>query len=244
MAVNELDPALKDDNALDSAEPLSKLDYFAFACGINFVLLFFIAGFMGPESPGASVPASQLADWYAKYRDVLLAQVYVRSLAAFSMFIFITGIVGVVRRAESRVNTLSLLAFGGAITFSLVMLISNMTNATAAVIAGRNGEPGAVLALDALGNTMRYLNALSGALMIGAASGALLKARAIPRWVGWLGLFCVPLFLAGAAGFPGSRQETLNLVAFLFLPLWPTLVSISLLLRFRGVINDSDLIHL
>jgi hypothetical protein len=124
------------------------------------------------------------------------------------------------------------------------MLISNMTNATAAVIAGRNGEPGAVLALDALGNTMRYLNALSGALMIGAASGALLKARAIPRWVGRLGLFCVPLFLAGAAGFPGSRQETLNLVAFLFLPLWPTLVSISLLLRFRGVINDSDLIHL
>jgi hypothetical protein len=244
MAVDEFNSALKRNNALNSAEPSSRFESFALACGINFVLLFFIAGFMGPESPGASVAASQLADWYAKYRDILLAQVYVRGLAAFSMFIFITGIVGVVRRSESRVNTLSLLAFGGAITFSLVMLISNMANATAAVIAGRGGEPGAVLALDALGNTMRYLNALSGALMIGAASAALLKARAIPRWVGWLGLLCVPVFLAGAAGFPGSRQEILNLVAFLFLPLWPTLVSILLLLRFRRVINDPDSIHL
>jgi hypothetical protein len=113
------------------------------------------------------------------------------------------------------------------------MFISNIANATAVIIAGRGGEPGAVFALDALGNTMRYFNSFNGALMFGAASAALLKARAISRWIGWLGLFCVPIFLAGAAGFPGSRQEILNMIAFPFLPVWPTLVSISLLFRYR-----------
>ena len=59
----------------------------------------------------------------------------------------------------------------------------------------------------------------SGSERLPLACGAtfvllLVGAAAVPRWVGWPGLVSVPIFLAGAAGFPGIRMETLNYIAF------------------------------
>jgi hypothetical protein len=74
---------------------------------------------------------------------------------------------------------------------------------------------------------------MSAALMIGAASIALLGARIVARPVGWFGFVAVPIFLIGSAGLPGTRLETLNAIAFPLVPLWPLVVSIALLSRTR-----------
>ncbi len=203
----------------------------ALASGIGFVVLLVAAAVMAPEPPQPTAPAAELANWFATNRDIALAQGYLRGLAALLLLVFVGGVVGVIRRAQGGVGTLALLALGGGGMFATLLLLSNVASATAALLAGQGGESEVVRALHALGETMRYLNALSGALLIGAASAALLRARAVPRWVGWLGLVAVPVFLAGGAGFPGTRLEPLNFIAFPFLLLWPLVLSIALLRR-------------
>ncbi len=215
----------------DTSKQSSPRARLALASGVGFVVLLVAAGAMAPEPPGPAAPAAELANWFASNRDVALVQVYLRGLAALLMLVFVGGVVGVIERVQGGIGTLALLALGGGVMFATLLLLSNVAGATAALLAGQGGEPEVVHALHALGETMRYLNALSGALLIGAASAALLRARAVPRWVGWLGLVAVPVFLAGGAGFPGTRLEPLNFIAFPFVLLWPLVLSIALLRR-------------
>lgn len=215
----------------DSSGQPSPWARLALASGIGFVVLLVAAGPMAPAPPGPTAPAAQLADWFASNRDAALAQAYLRGLAALLLLVFVGGVVGVIQRAQGGVGALGLLALGGGVMFSTLLLISNVASATAALLAGQGGEPEVVRGLNALGATMRYLNSLSGALLFGTASAALLRAHAVPRWVGWLGLVAVPLFLAGGAGFPGTRLEPLNFIAFPFVILWPLALSVALLRR-------------
>jgi hypothetical protein len=106
-------------------------------------------------------------------------------------------------------------------------------DATAALLASQSGEAGAVRAIAALGDTMRHLNAFGYALMMGATTATLWQARVIPRPLGWLGFIGTPLFLVAAAGFPATSWESLNLSAVPFLPLWPLVLSVTMLLSQR-----------
>lgn len=205
----------------------------ALASGIGFVVLLMGSAAIAPEEPGLETPPAQLANWFIAHRDAFLAQSYLRALTAFLMLIFIGGVVGIVRRARGRADTLDFLTFGGAVAFTLVMFISNIAGAAAATLAGHDIEPGTLRALDWLGNTMRYFNGISAALMVGAASVALLRAHVVAKPVGWFGLVAVPIFLIGSAGFPGTPIEFLNALAFPLVPLWPLVLSIALLVRTR-----------
>jgi hypothetical protein len=219
--------------APEQTERASRGERAAIASGIGFVVLLIGSAAIVPEEPGLQTPPAQLAEWFAAHRDAFLAQSYLRALTAFVMVVFIGGVIGVVRRARGRTDTLDLLAFGGALAFALVMFVSNIAGAAAATLAGHDGGTSTIRALDWLGKTMRYFNGISAALMVGAASAALLQARAVTKPVGWFGLVAVPIFLIGSAGFPGTQLEFLNAIAFPLVPLWPLVLSIALLIHTR-----------
>lgn len=214
-------------------EQPSRWERAALGSGLAFVALLFGAAAVAPQAPGAEATARQVADWFVEHREPFLAQSYMRGLAATLMPIFVAGGLSVIRRKEGQISTLPLLAFGGGVAFSLNMLISNMAGATAAMVAGEGVDPGIVRALNTLGETMRQLNGLSTAVMVGAGSAVFLRTRSVPRWVGRLGLVSAPIFLVGAAGFAGTRLEVLNYIAFPLMPLWILVTSIALLLRSR-----------
>src|SRR5205085_8592016 len=102
------------------------------------------------------------------------------------MFVFVTGMVSVARRAEGSFSVPAVLAMGSALAFSLVMFISNMADATAVFLANQGARAETVVAINSLGDTMRHLNSMTYAFVLGTASAAMLRARAIPRLVGWL----------------------------------------------------------
>jgi hypothetical protein len=132
-------------------------------------------------------------------------------------------------RSERRLHLSGLIAVGGAAAFAVLMFASNVANAAAAELAVRGGDPGSVEALDAFGDMMRHLNALGGAVIVGATTAGLSRARLIPPWFGALGWLVAALFLIGGAGFPGTSLEVLNAVAFPFLLIWPLTSAIVLL---------------
>jgi hypothetical protein len=218
--------------AHDSIDYSPVFERLALASGVAFVVLLFISIATAPEPPSAWDRDAKLTDYLIKHHDIFLANAYLRSIAAFLMLVFVFGIVSRLRRAEGYLSMPSLLALCGALAFTLVMFISQAVDATAALLAASSGTLETVRSMAALGDTLRHFNAFSGALMIGAVSAALLRAHAVPRFVGWFGLAIAAVFLVGAVGFPGTRLEFLNTtVALPLLPLWPLVVSITLLLR-------------
>ncbi|HVX30736.1 MAG TPA: hypothetical protein VHA53_09675, partial [Nitrolancea sp.] len=179
--------------------------------------------------------ASKLSDWFVAHRGVFLTQEYLRVLATFAMMIFIGGVVATIRRVTGRIGPLEMVVVAAGAIFSLMMLISNVAACGAAVVAGKAGvDGGTILALHLFGETMRHVNAIGCAFMIGTATLALHRARVIPTWVGVLGAVSVPVLLVGGVGFPNTRVEFLDYVAFPLMPLWPLVTSLSLLIGSRA----------
>lgn len=235
MAVKQINLAIASKSGSNSFGPRTSGETFALACGIAFVVLLLTSLFIGPEPMGADTPAAQVAETYISHYDAALVQIYLRSFTALLMFVFVTGLAHVARRAEGRFSLPGMLAIGSALAFSLVMLISNMMDAAAALLANRGTQAEIVGAINSLGDAMRHLNGITYAFVLGTTSVALLRARVIPRFICWLGLAGVPLFLVAGAGFPATRLETVNLAALPFLPMLTLLQSITLLVYLRRV---------
>jgi hypothetical protein len=226
----------------DSIDYSTVFERLALASGPAFVALLFITIATAPEPPSAWDRDAKLIDYLVRHQDIFLANAYLRSAAAFLMLVFVCGVVSRVRRAEGYLSMPSLLALCGAVAFTLVMFISQAVDATGALLAASGGASETVRSMAALADTLRHFNAFSGATMMGAVSAALLRARVVPRVVGWFGLAIMIVFLTGAAGFPGTRLEFLNsTVALPLLPLWPLVVSLTLLLRRTSVKSHAQL---
>lgn len=214
----------------ESKQP-SPWERLALASGIVFVALLVAAAFLFPAPPGETGSPAHNPDWLAGHRTGALAQVYVRGLAAVVQLIFIGALVTVIRRTQGHLGTLALLTFGGGITHTLVMLVANTATATAAVAAGQGVDAGAIRVLGTFADTGLTLEALAEALLFGAVGLVVLRTRVAPRWVGWLGLVGVPLYLVDAAAFPGSPVEFVGFLALLFELGWFLAASLALLAR-------------
>jgi hypothetical protein len=216
-------------------ESPSLWDRVLLASGTGFTVSLFAAQSLAPEPPALTAPAAEIAAFLGAHRDAILAQDYLRGITAFLMVLFVGGgVVGAIRRAQGGMGTAARLALGGAVMFALIMFLSNVAGATAAILAAQGADPEVARALNTFGETMRHFNAFSGALMVGAASVGLLGARAVNRGVGIFGLVAALIFLVGAVGFPTTPLETINYAAFPLVPLWPLVLSIALLVRARA----------
>jgi hypothetical protein len=218
-----------------SSTSISLWDRLTLACGIGFTVCLFGAQSLAPEPPALTAPAAEVSAFLGAHRDVILAQDYLRGITAFLMLLFVGGgVVGAIRRAQGGASASARLALGGAVIFSLIMFLSNVVGGAGAILAAQGADPEIARALNTLGETMRHFNAFSGALMIGAASVGLLGARAVNRAVGIFGLVVALVFVVGAVGFPTTQLEVINYAAFPFVPIWPVVVSIALLVRSRS----------
>ena len=101
-------------------------------------------------------------------------------------------------------------------------------------LAHRGGADAGVLALFSLARTMDYTDGVSIALAIGCASLLLLRSRALPRPVAWLGLLVaveqivvMPIQLA-VAGTGNGPQGPISVVLGL---LWLAVLGIVLLIK-------------
>jgi len=141
--------------------------------------------------PGA--PAAEVARYYDESRTAALAAGFFQALSAISLFVFAATVAAFVRGIAGERGTLPRLTSGGGALAAVLLLVSALLSlALVPVATGDN---------LALVGALRDLNFLSGGtlhvaslgLFAGAASIAALGAKALPRWILWLGIVAAAL---------------------------------------------------
>ena len=186
----------------DAASQPSHWDRCALASGAVFVVVMLALAPLTPMPPGADASTGQISDWYESHRSAVLLQASLRGLAGLLQLIFMAGIASVVARTQGRTGVLTLLAFGGALGGTLIVLLSNAVIATTSLVVDSGTEAGVVRSLDTLTRMLTTFDDPPWALGYAAASLALLQVRAVPAWLGGLGLVAATLLLIHAATGP------------------------------------------
>ncbi len=199
--------------------------------GVVSVLLLCAAAFLIPSPPGSEggSPANNPA-WLAQHGTAVMIQAYLRGLAAAAELVFAVGLVTYLRRAQSVTDVLSTLALVGGIGHAVMLVVSTLFTAAAASAAGSTSAD----IIRTLGNlsdkTLDMESFLLVALFAGA-SLALLRTKATPRWIAWLGLLVAVVAVVEPFELINSSLEFLGLPALLLELVWFLAVSISLAAR-------------
>jgi hypothetical protein len=155
---------------------------------------FFIAGdFLrgalaaGPlPMPGA--PVEEVVRYFTESSAAALAVASVQVLSALSLLVFVAPVATLVRRVSGEARALTGLTSGGGVLSAVLLLVCALLGfALVPVAAGGN---------LALVEILRQANFLTGGtlhvaslgLFVGATSIAARRAKALPRWISWLGL--------------------------------------------------------
>ena len=180
-----------------------------------------------PDAPNADV-----VRFYEGSRVAALASSSLQALSAVSLYVFAACVAAFVRVTTSENGALARLTLGGGILAAGFLLLSVLIQWVLALIV-TGGELGLV-------GTLRDLSFLAGGpahvpllgLFVGVASIATLRAKALPRWIPWLGIVAAVLSIVSLASlvfFPASVLIPLGrLLAFV----WSVAVGI-LLVRSR-----------
>jgi hypothetical protein len=233
----------------ESADPLagaagqpSGWDRLALASGAIFVVVILALAPLAPLPLGPDATTAQLSDWFETHRAAVLLQASLRGVAGLLQLIFMASLVGVVARAQGSVGTLALLVFGGALGGTLMVLLSNTAIATTALVVGPGTEAGVIRGLDTLGRMLTTFDDSPWALGYGAASLALLRIRAVPTWLGCLGILAALLLVVHAATGPSVGASStlafmLALLGFALSLVWLVATSSALLWRSRARVS-------
>jgi hypothetical protein len=202
------------------------------ATGIVFVLLSLLALIIG-GSPGASPDVVQ---YFVDNRERALVQSFLAGVASIFFVWFLGSVRSYLRAAEGGTGRLSAVAFaGGIVTLGFLMFSLTVTTALADGMA-ENADPDTSRAFYALVIQASDLTFFPVVAFTGASALVILRTKALPAWLGWLGIGVAVLSLSRGTAFfvevgPFSSAGVLESVAIMAFLLWLLLTSILLVRR-------------
>jgi hypothetical protein len=167
---------------------------------VFFVALFIaglvLSGVLAPAPyplPGAS--SAEIMRYFSEGRTAVLTLGFLQALSAISLIVFAACVAAFVRGTASGTRTLSWLTLGGGILAAAFLLLAALLSWVLALTASEGGA--------ALAGTLHYLIFLAGgpahvaslAPFVGAGSVAALRAKALPRWISWVGIAAAAISL-------------------------------------------------
>lgn len=199
--------------------------------GVAFAVLMVAAAVGFPMPSGGDTSPATDPGWLATHTGGVIAQSYVRALAAVTFIALAAAVAAACRRASSSPSALPGLALaGGACTGALLLAGQGVTLAAALQVRGGGGAD-AVRALGALQNGFLDMSALPATLLFGAVGLAALRTGLLPRWLAVITLLGVPFAVVDAASYDGGPLEALGLVGLAFFLLWSLVTGVLLVTR-------------
>jgi hypothetical protein len=196
--------------------------------GVAFAALLVIAAVVFPAPPGGDVsPASDPA-WLGEHTGPVIAQSYVRGLAALAFLGLSVAVAGPCRRVARPDSPLAdAVLVGGALSAALMLL--GQATVLAAALASRAGTGAdAVRLLGDVQNGFLDMSALPAMFLFAGTGVATLRHGLLPRWLGWVSLAGVPFALIDAVSYDGGPLEAVGMLGLAYFLAWGLLVGVRL----------------
>ena len=163
---------------------------FAALSGLIAVVLVFLGSGIGGSSPDLGASPTTISAWVAKHHATTgsYAGGFLELLGILTMIVFAATLWSVLRRAEAGDGILPATAFGAGLASATLKLASGPALFAAVWRSDRVVSPQLATALVDMNNVAFVLTWTLDAVMLGAAAIVILKTRALPRWLGWLGV--------------------------------------------------------
>lgn len=196
-------------------EPLAAL------AGVVAVILWVVGAVMQDSSNLPQETAEEMLIWFQAETGTLLASSYLWMLGSVFFLIFLGALRLRLLAREGPPAFFTAITFAaGTATAILTMLMPG--GILAGAISENELTPDAALTLTFVELAFFGGAELSAALMLAAAAVVILRYRALPRWIGWVGLLFALLMLIPPIGWVGLLWG---------LPLWTLVVAITLWIR-------------
>lgn len=216
-------------NAVAPPRPAAGISRVAALAGVAYVVLFVIGVILvfGSSPDSGSAPA-KIVDYYSKGSNRTHINIgwLLGGLGIFCFLWFLASLRNTVRRLEGGDGLLTTLTtIGGAVYATLALAALSIDTGVRTMSDDTYQHqvyPGIIHAADDATWVLHAGGGAGAAAMVIAASLAGLRAAAVPRWAGWLGVVAGILSLALIIFFPW----------FVF-ALWVLVVSIGMFIRGR-----------
>ncbi|MDP9181432.1 MAG: DUF4386 family protein [Actinomycetota bacterium] len=180
------------------------------------------AGDSGPADAGSS-PAEVLKLYQDHPKAVLFITTWC-SVVLLGRVLIVTGLRDALRSVGPTTPVLDLAVAAMAVSIAMELL-SLVFVGTAQVLAQQGGHDDTIVTLDTLAAVAWLCVFGPLGVSVGCAAWSMLRARAFPSWIPWLGLAGGALLVAGAViGGPGYLEEgalrNLNGIGMIGVPLF------------------------
>jgi hypothetical protein len=191
--------------------------------GVVFVVLLVVSFIVGGDTPDFDDSAQDVVSFYSSHEG---SQITSAILGAYAVlfFVFFAGTLrGALRRSEEPPGILSAVAFGGALLVAFGGLIFAGLTFTLADIADESTiDPVAIQTLNVLSGEFFIPLAVGVGVFQIAAGIAIVRGRALPAWLGWVGIV-IGIAAVTPVGF----------FAFLVMLAWVLVASVAMYLQGR-----------
>lgn len=185
----------------------------------------------GPANrPEWDAPGRVILDYFRDRNTVVLGGFLIALSVCFFLW-FAGSLRAILARGEGGEHRLSTTAFGAALVTAAAMLAMPATNVVGAVYSDRMSSPMAQT-FFLMGNVFIYAATFAASVAIAAAGLAILRARVLPLWLGWVSLaFALWLLippLGSTAGTPENPAIWTGLGVMAGIPIWTAITALAL----------------
>lgn len=201
--------------------------------GVAFTGLMVIAAAAFPMPPGGDVSPASNPGWLAGHVNAVIAQSYVRALAALAFLALAAAVATACRRALPERSSLPDVALVGGAFSTGLLLLAQATSLAAALFVHAGGAADTTRGLGALQNGFLDMSAIPAVLLFAATGITALRTGLLPRWLAVFSLAGVPFALVDAASYDGGPLESIGLLGLLYFLAWSLLIGVRLRLTHR-----------
>lgn len=157
---------------------------------------------------------------------------YIEATGYTLFLVFAACLYGTVRHEDPSWSWLPITALAAAVAYVAVSIGPGIALQEATVQWGKRGlTPEVVGGISDLADDVFFLSFIVAALFLAAISAAMLRARALPAWLGWSGTVIALLMLAAGLVSILSSGSAFSMNAFLLFALWTVVTSVYVLVR-------------
>jgi len=208
--------------------------------GAAFTALTVLAAVAFPMPPGGDVSPASKPAWLASHYNAVIAQSYVRALAAIAFAALAVALATACRRTTEAISSLpAITLIGGALTGTL-LLLSQAVGLAAAIYVHGGGAVETTRALGAVQNGFLDLSSLPAVLMFAAVGTASWRTGLLPRWLTALTLFGVPFAILDAISYDGGPLEPVGFLGLIYFLAWALLTGVRLYAGDRGPVTSTQ----